>query len=418
MSKFQNDSIFWIEVDKIKPNPYQPRKEFSSEKLNYLAESIRQYGVLQPLVVTRHEIQKEDGGLLSEYELIAGERRLRASKIAGLSQVPVIIRTTEESNGVKLELAIIENLQREDLNPIDRATAFQRLVDEFNFKHNEIAKKVGKSREYVTNSLRLLTLPEEIIRAISVGQISEGHARPILMLRDRPEEQNTLFKEIVYKKLTVRDAEAIARKIAYDKVRKREYAHDPELMDLEGQLAESLGTRVHIERKEVGGKLLIDFFSNDDLKKIIELLHSNQKKSSGDMLDNYINNNNIITDVPQKDNSEIKPLDDSFSEIEDQVETFNEPEPEPESEHELESNPEFDNDVVKIIPTGFVGGENNDPNSDTLNNNFEQNIENNRIVDSEMEVEIEPIRINSEEETETEDTSNDDDLYSIKDFGI
>ena len=414
MSKFQNDSIFWIEVDKIKPNPYQPRKEFSSEKLNYLAESIRQYGVLQPLVVTRHEIQKEDGGLLSEYELIAGERRLRASKIVGLSQVPVIIRTAEESNGVKLELAIIENLQREDLNPIDRATAFQRLVDEFNFKHNEIAKKVGKSREYVTNSLRLLTLPEEIIRAISAGQISEGHARPILMLRDRPEEQNTLFKEIVYKKLTVRDAEAIARKIAYDKVRKREYAHDPELMDLEGQLAESLGTRVHIERKEVGGKLLIDFFSNDDLKKIIELLHSNQKKSSGDMLDNYINNNNIITDVPQKDNSEIKPLDDSFSEIEDQVETFNEPE----SEHELESNPEFDNDVVKIIPTGFVGGKNNDPNSDTLNNNFEQNIENNRIVDSEMEVEIEPIRINSEEETETEDTSNDDDLYSIKDFGI
>ena len=159
MPAFYNDSIFWIEVDKIKPNPFQPRKEFNEAALQDLADSIRQYGVLQPLVVTRKEIQKADGGLASEYELIAGERRLRASKIAGLAQVPVLIREGQETDMMKLELAIIENLQREDLNPIDRARAFDRLANEFGFKHAQIGEKIGKSREYVSNSLRLLTLP-------------------------------------------------------------------------------------------------------------------------------------------------------------------------------------------------------------------------------------------------------------------
>ena len=294
MSNFQNDSIFWIEVEKIKPNPFQPRKEFSEDKLNYLAESIRQYGVLQPLVVTRQEIEKPDGGLMAEYELIAGERRLRASKIAGLSQVPAIIRTETQDNAVKLELAIIENLQREDLNPIDRAMAFQKLVDEFGLKHIEIGKKMGKSREYVSNSLRLLSLPEDIKNALASSQISEGHARPLMMLRDKPEEQMTLFKEIIYKKLTVRDAESIAKKVAYDKVRRKTLPPDPEMMELEGQLAESLGTRVQIERKEVGGKLTIDFFSSEDLKKILDLVHSNDKKSPTEMLDNYIQSNGIV----------------------------------------------------------------------------------------------------------------------------
>ena len=294
MSKFQNDSIFWIEVEKIKPNPYQPRKSFSDEKLNYLAESIRQYGVLQPLVVTRVEVQKPDGGLMSEYELIAGERRLRASKIAGLSQVPAIIRTEEEDAGMKLELAIIENIQREDLNAIDRAMAFQQLVDEFKFKHSEIAKKVGKSREYVSNSLRLLSLPDEIKNAIAAGQVTEGHARPLLMLKDRPEEQNTLYKEIIYKKLTVRDAEAIARKVAHDKVRKKVLPPDPEIAELEERLAESLGTRVYIERKETGGKLTIDYFSNDDLRKILELVDTGEKKSPTEMLNNYIKSQSAV----------------------------------------------------------------------------------------------------------------------------
>lgn len=274
MSQFFNDSIFWIEVDKIKPNPFQPRKEFDQVQLQALADSIRQYGVLQALVVTRKEVQKPDGGLATEYELIAGERRLRASKLAGVREVPCLIKVGEENDLMKLELAIIENVQREDLNPVDRARAFDRLVKEFGFKHGEIGEKVGKSREYVSNSLRLLTLPSDILDALSTGKISEGHARPLMMLSDRPEEQSTLFKEIMFKKLTVREAELIARKIATDRVRKKGFL-DPEVNDLEKQISDSLGTRVHIEKREVGGKIHIDFFSKDDLKLILDLLNKN-----------------------------------------------------------------------------------------------------------------------------------------------
>jgi Lrp/AsnC family transcriptional regulator for asnA, asnC and gidA len=142
ISYFHQNAVFFIEVDKIKPNPYQPRREFDPNRLNDLADSIRMYGVLQPLVVTRKEIIKDDGGLATEYELIAGERRLRASKIAGLREVPALIRATEDDEKTKLELAIIENLQREDLNAVDRARAFHQLAEEFGFKHTEIAKKV------------------------------------------------------------------------------------------------------------------------------------------------------------------------------------------------------------------------------------------------------------------------------------
>lgn len=297
MSKFYNDSIFWIEVEKIKPNPYQPRKEFDEARLNDLASSIRQYGVLQPLVVTRKEIVRDDG-IASEYELIAGERRLRASKLAGLSQVPVIIRSNDEDARVKLELAIIENLQREDLNPIDRALAFHKLVEEFNFKHGQIAQKIGKSREYVSNSIRLLALPEEIKRALGSGGISEGHARPILMLTDRPEEQITLFKEIIYKKLTVREAEGIARRIAFDKVRKKNRAFDPDIVELEEKLSESLGTRVHIETRDVGGKILIDFFSDDDLRTLLDMLSSSSRGNSKELIHKFIAQSEAASVLP------------------------------------------------------------------------------------------------------------------------
>ena len=269
-TQFFGDSIFWIDILKVSPNPYQPRREFDDARLKDLAESIRMYGILQPLVVTRREVEKPDGGLVTEYELISGERRLRASKIAGLKQVPALIRSGQEDARVKLELAIIENLQREDLNAVDRARAFDKLFREFGFKHIQIAEKVGKSREYVSNTLRILTLPEEILNALSEGKISDGHTRPLLMLVDRPEEQMTLFKEIVYKKMTVREAEAVARKIAYDRVRKKERAFDPELVEIEAKFKESLGTRVHIERKDTGGKLTIDFFSADDLRDILD----------------------------------------------------------------------------------------------------------------------------------------------------
>jgi ParB family chromosome partitioning protein len=299
MSNLYSNSIFWIDTDKIKPNPYQPRKEFDEERLRDLANSIKQYGVLQPLTVSRVEREKEDGGLITEYELIAGERRLRASILAGVSQVPAIIRVGDNSM-MKLELAIIENLQREDLNSVDRARAFQQLATEFKFTHNEIAIKMGRSREYVSNSLRILALPEEILNALSEGKLTEGHTRPLLMLADHPEEQLVLFKEIVYKKITVREAEKLARKIAYDRVRKKEFIPDPEIVELEEEFQDKLGTRVHIDRKDNGGQIKIDFFSTEDLRSILELIQSSgQIKSATELLDKH------FTQEPQKENSEV-----------------------------------------------------------------------------------------------------------------
>jgi len=272
MSQFYNNAIFWVEVEKIHPNPFQPRHEFDEAKLAELAKSIRQYGVIQPLTVTRREVEKPDGGIATEYELIAGERRLRAAKLAGVASVPVLIRAEHDDDKTKLELAIIENLQREDLNPIDRAKAFDQLVKQFGFKHVEVAEKVGKSREYVSNTIRLLLLPQSMQDALSEGKISEGHTRPLLMLSDRAAEQEVLFREIMLKRLTVRDTESIARRIAFDRVRKKEYLYAPEILEMEKELADALGTRVAIEHKENGGKLTIDFMTEDDLRVIFSHL--------------------------------------------------------------------------------------------------------------------------------------------------
>jgi ParB family chromosome partitioning protein len=313
MSEIYSNSIFWIDTDKIKPNPYQPRREFDEARLADLAASIKQYGVLQPLTVSRVEVEKEEGGLVTEYELIAGERRLRAAKLAGVSQVPAIIRTGDTSL-MKLELAIIENLQREDLNVVDRARAFFRLVTEFKFTHAEVAKKMGRSREYVSNSLRILTLPEEILNGLSLGQITEGHTRPLLMLVDHPAEQLVMFKEIVYKKITVREAEKMARKIASDRVRKKEYMPDPEIMELETAFQERLGTRVHIEKSENGGQIKIDFFSTDDLRGVLEMIKKEMEKHPDDMLNKHIAEQDqgatLEPEVPLDDRSKDEKEDD------------------------------------------------------------------------------------------------------------
>ncbi len=268
------DSVFWIEVDKIDPNPYQPRREFDETRLKSLADSIRQYGVLQPLVVTRKDVEKQEGGLASRYELIAGERRLRASKLIGLREVPVVIRSGEETDRMKLELAIIENLQREDLNAIDRAKALAQLVEAFGLSHAEVGMKVGRSREFVSNSIRLLQLPEMIQNAVVAKELTEGHARALLMLSSRPQEQETLFKEIVLKKTSVRITEQLARRIATEKQRKHDKT--PEMMDLEKSLTETLGTRVIIENRPQGGRLLIEFFSPEDLSHIVAALAAEQ----------------------------------------------------------------------------------------------------------------------------------------------
>lgn len=291
-SELYSDSIFFIDVNKINPNPYQPRREFDEARLKDLADSIRQYGVLQPLVVTRIETEKPDGGIVVEYELIAGERRLRASKLAGLSQVPAVIRKDQDPL-LKLELAIIENLQREDLNPVDRARSFLQLNSEFNLSHKEIGKKVGKSREYVSNSLRLLQMPQEILDALGQGKISEGHTRPLLMLGNRPDEQSVLFKEIVYKKITVREAERIAREIATDKARRKDNLPDPEIEEIQNKLQESLGTRVHIDKKKEGGKITIDFFSQEDLRTILQTIQSKESLGKNFLLQNHIAKNEV-----------------------------------------------------------------------------------------------------------------------------
>lgn len=301
----QTNSIFWIETDKIKPNPYQPRRDFDEARLSDLADSIKQYGVLQPLIVSRTEIEKDGGGLTTEYELIAGERRLRAARLAGVSQVPAIIRTGDTSM-MKLELAIIENLQREDLNAVDKARAFERLATEFKFSHAQIAKKIGKSREAVSNTLRILLLPQEMLDAISEGKMTEGHTRPLLMLKDLPQEQEVLFKEILYKKVTVREAEGLARKIATDRVRKKELLPDPEIQVLEGEFQEKLGTRVHIDKKEAGGQIKIDFFSLQDLRTILDSIQNpGGERSPAELLNRHI----AQTEAEKLENPE-PPLDD------------------------------------------------------------------------------------------------------------
>lgn len=299
-----NHSIFWIEVDKIKPNPYQPRQEFDEDKIKDLAESIRQYGVLQPLVVTRKEKERPDGGLYTEYELIAGERRLRASKVAGIYQVPAIIRTGEQTDKMKLEMAIIENLQREDLNPLDRAEAFMKLVKEFNLKHAEVAKKVGKSREYVSNSLRILALPQDILDALVARKISEGHTRPLLMLAEKPEEQLTLFQEIVVRRLTVREAEQTARRIAVGKVRTKDYQVDPNIIEAEERLSQRLGAKVRVEKREKGGRLTISFVSPEDLHKILTLLNEEKVNTDTERVETFRATEEVLTegmleDVPE-----------------------------------------------------------------------------------------------------------------------
>jgi len=276
-NQYVNNAIFWIELEKISPNPYQPRREFDPIALKSLSESIRMYGVLQPLVVTRKEVFHDGGGMTVEYELISGERRLRASKLAGLQQVPVLIRDGEESGREKLEMAIIENLQREDINAVERARAFERLAKEFGLKQAQIADKVGKSREYVANTLRILALPDDILNALAEGKISEGHSRPLLMLIDRPEEQVVLFKEIMSMKLTVREAESFARRIATEKIRNKAKYLDPQIIEMEKSFTESLGTRVRIEKNKEGGTVTIDFFNPDDLRILLEKLNNQHK---------------------------------------------------------------------------------------------------------------------------------------------
>lgn len=268
----RGESVFWIELDKIDPNPFQPRREFDESALKDLASSIREHGVLQPVLVTKRELETPTG-LEVRYQMIAGERRLRASRLAGLSQIPAIIRRGIPDDRIRLELALIENVQREDLNAMDRARAYKQLVDEFHMVQREIAGRIGKSREAVANALRLLTLPPEIQTAISQGVISEGHARAILMAGDDLTRQATLYKEIVADGLNVRAAENRARQIGGKTLTPRARPArivDPEVQEWQSRLEERFGTKVQLQRVGERGKIVMEFYSEEELRGIID----------------------------------------------------------------------------------------------------------------------------------------------------
>ncbi len=264
---YEDAQIQELEVSKIVPNPYQPRKIFNQEALQELADSIREHGVIQPVVVT----ETSNG-----YELVVGERRFRASQLAGLVKVPAIVKKTL-GDQTKLEVALIENIQRQELNAIEEAQAYDRLMKNFNLTQEQVAQKVGKSRPAIANTLRLLNLPAELQRGIIEGKISEGHGRAILGLPDI-EKQILMYQTILEQGLNVRQVEAKVREIGA-KRRMDAAMPDPKLMAIETELRSKLGAQVKVSRQGRGGKITIDFFSDEDLDEIIHKLSEQDKPS-------------------------------------------------------------------------------------------------------------------------------------------
>jgi ParB family transcriptional regulator, chromosome partitioning protein len=256
----EGNKFFSCPIEEIRPNRSQPRKTFTSEKLEELAASIREKGIIQPLVVRR----KTD-----HYELIAGERRWRAAQKAGLREVPVVI--LDVSDGAALELALIENIQREDLNAVEEAEAYQALIDSFGLSQEELARRVSKERSTVANSLRLLKLPAEIKRDIAEDRLTMGHARALLAL-DSPEQMKKGRDEILKRELTVRQAEGFVRKLKTGKAQKTVKPPDPHLADVMEQLKRHFKTRVALRQTGRGGRLEISYSNMEDLTRIVEII--------------------------------------------------------------------------------------------------------------------------------------------------
>lgn len=253
----QKDSVKEVEIAKIVPNPHQPRFHFDELKLQELAASIKEHGIIQPIVVSQGEVG---------FEIIAGERRYQAAKLAGLTKVPVIVREVTEQQ--KLELAIIENIQRHDLNPVEEAKSFQKLLDNFELSQEDLALKLGKSRSAVANKLRILNLPTEMQRALMEGKMTEGHAKAILALND-PEKQKQLFDLILKNGLTVRQAEDKTKEVSV-RPHKRMLSVNPEQKALEDSLSQLLKTKVRLQKSGSGGKIVIEFYSEEELRNITE----------------------------------------------------------------------------------------------------------------------------------------------------
>ncbi|MFA5358851.1 MAG: ParB/RepB/Spo0J family partition protein [Patescibacteria group bacterium] len=254
------ERILQIPIEKIAVNPHQPRKEFGHGALEDLINSVKEHGILQPLIVTK----QNDG-----YELIAGERRFRAAKTLEFKTVPAIVRQASEAE--KLEIAIIENIQRKDLNLLEEAAGYQRLIDEFSLTQEDVAKKVGKSRAVVANTLRLLDLPEAVQLAISDGKISASHARVLAGVDDKHEQEN-LFKKIISDELNVREAEHEAQRVSppTKKSARSITLPDASVLAQEEELRKRLGTKVKIEKKDGKGKIIVEFFSEEELNDLID----------------------------------------------------------------------------------------------------------------------------------------------------
>lgn len=257
-----------VSIDAIVPNPRQPRSVFDPEALQELANSIREMGLIQPLIV--QQLPSDDPTLPPRYQLITGERRWRAARLAGLQHVEVIVK--EATPQEMLELALVENIQRADLNPLEEAGAYQQLMDEFGLTQEQVADRVGRSRASVANTLRLLRLPEEIKRALTDGRISEGHARALLMLEDE-EEQLLALRMVLKKQLSVRQTEELARRLqSAAQLAAPQRTRSPETEALEREFREALGTKVDLFRSRKGGRLIIHFYSEEDLQTLYERL--------------------------------------------------------------------------------------------------------------------------------------------------
>ena len=273
---FASDAIFHIEIDKISPNPYQPRKDFDEESLKELAASIRELGIIQPLIVSKIEKETATGATV-EYQLIAGERRLKAAKIAGLERVPVIVKRINQA-AERMEMAIVENIQREDLNPVETARAYARLSDEFGLTQREIAVKLGKSRETIANTLRLLNLPTEIQDSVAEGKINESQARLLLAINDLS-KQKDIFHDILKNNLSVRELKNRIRKtVEHPLENDVEKQIDPEVHHFQERLEELLGAPVKIEKSGEQGKIVISFYSSEEIRGIIEKLNLKEER--------------------------------------------------------------------------------------------------------------------------------------------
>jgi ParB family chromosome partitioning protein len=250
------NGVMQVPVEKVSPNPRQPRNMKHPEDLTELTASIREHGVLQPLIVTR-------GKTSGQYILIAGERRLQAARLAGLTSVPVLVHQATDQQ--RLELAIIENVQRSDLSALEEAEGYRQLAEDFGLSHDGIAARVGKSRVAVTNTLRLLRLPDSVKNALIEKRISEGHARALLALAT-PEAQTTALHTVIAKELNVRQTEELVRKLSGEKpVRKPKPITLPDIAELENRLRSSLGTRVNLRSSRKGGMLIIYYYSGEEL---------------------------------------------------------------------------------------------------------------------------------------------------------